>query len=350
MKRKLFAFIALFSILLTACTEDYQILDSVDGLVLTADRSARTVGDPITFTVKDNEGNDLTAEAVIYVQGNPIDGAVFTTEAVGNYEVVAKYSGLDTEPITVRFHDGSETNFTKRLLIEDYTGTWCGYCPRVAYGIELVMNQTENVVPVAIHRASLNPNHPTYDPYTYDSTELENMINIPGYPKGLLNRMTQWNYPEPNNINQAIALTQGENPKLGVAMTSSVSGNTINLDVNVKFGKNFDGLKLVVYVLENGLVHKQYNYTTYYNGEDIIQNFEHNHVLRGCLTSLLGDAISSADTRTGETFTRSFTAQIPATVENAANLEFVAFMVDAQGHALNVRRNHPGEAQEFEEF
>lgn len=348
MKQQLILFFAAVGMLFTSCSSDYEILPSAESIILTADSSTRIIGNDIVFTVTNNEGLDLTQEAVFHVNGTEIEGNVFNSSETGNFEVKATYAGVDSESITVNFHDGSEINFTKRLLIEDYTGTWCGYCPRVAHAIDLVKAQTDNIVTVAIHRESLNPNSPSYDPYTYDSSELEDVINIPGYPKGLLNRMTQWSFPEPNNINQAIALTQGENPKLGLAMASSVSGNTISLDVNVQFSKNFSGLKLVVYVLENGLIHDQHNYTSYYGGASILPDFEHNHTLRSCATNLLGDAISSSETTTGNIYSRSFTIPVPATVENASNLEFVAFVVDTDGNAINVRAALPGDTQDFE--
>jgi len=52
--------------------------------------------------------------------------------------------------------------FQKRVLIEDFTGTWCGYCPRVSYGIDRVMEQTTKAVPVAIHQQSSGS-----DPYHF---------------------------------------------------------------------------------------------------------------------------------------------------------------------------------------
>lgn len=347
MKQKLILFLAAVGMLFS-CTTDYEILASAESIILTADSSSRIIGNDITFTVTNNEGLDLTEEAVIYVNGVEIENNVFNSFEIGNFEVKAVYVGVNSEPITVNFHDGSEINFAKRVLIEDYTGTWCGYCPRVAHAIDLVNQQTDKAVVVAIHRESLNPNSPSYDPYTFDSSELEDILNIPGYPKGLLNRMTQWTFPEPNNINQAIALTQGENPKLGLAMNASVTGNNIGIDVNVQFSKDFEGLKLVVYVMENGLVHYQYNYTNYYGGQSVIPDFVHNHTLRHCATNLLGDTISSAETRTGNIYSRSFNFPVPATIENAANLEFVAFVVGADGKAINVRAAKPGDVQDFE--
>lgn len=351
MKKSLLLLTAAITLLFSACSSDYEILQSFDSVILTADSSIKIINEPITFTVKDNDGNDLTDDSVIYINGEEIAGNTFTSSTVGEFEVTATYFGVSTEGLTVRFHDGSEVNFRKRVLIEDYTGTWCGYCPRVAFGIEQVKNQSDDVVAVAIHRASLNPSDPSYDPYTFDSTELENFIDIPGYPKGLINRLTQWNYPEPNNLNQVIALTQGENPKLGLALSSSLEGNNLAIDVSVMFGKDFtNNMKLVVYILENGLVHEQHNYTTYYGGVDLLEDFEHNHVLRATATPLMGEDIPGSQTTILNTYTKSFNVPIPATVENVSNIELVAFVTDAEGHTLNVRASHPGEVQEFEEL
>lgn len=334
----------------SGCSKDYELLKSIDDVILTADSSAKTVGETITFTVKDNTGADLTSAATLYVNGEEIEGNTLTSENITSFEVKAKYMGVDSEPLTVRFHDGSETNFVKRVLIEDYTGTWCGYCPRVAYAIELAKQQSPDfVVPVAIHRPSSNSASASYDPYNFPAAaELEAVINLSGYPKGTLNRMTSWINPETENIAQVIGLTQGDN-KIGLAIDNSVNGSTINLDVNVKFASDFNNLKLVVYVLENGLIYTQNNYTTYYDGVDHLEGFEHNHVLRAVLTPILGEAINSSETVLNNVYTRSFSVPVPANVANAANIEFVAFVIDADGNALNVRQVELNETQEFEE-
>jgi hypothetical protein len=154
--------------------------------------------------------------------------------------------------------------FTKNVLIEDFTGTWCGYCPRVAYGIEKVLEQNITAVPVAIHRGN--------DPYNFaEGSILESQINLTGYPTAMINRTLEWAYPEPNNTIQVKNQT-GPNADLGIAMNSTVANGTINLDVKVKFDANMTGLKLVVYALENNLIYNQTNYTSYYGGVSTIQN------------------------------------------------------------------------------
>ncbi|MEL1243595.1 Omp28-related outer membrane protein [Flavobacterium sp. DGU11] len=347
--KKNFILLLFATLFFSGCSTDYEVLKSVEGVVLTADSSAKIVGETITLTVKDNNNSDVTGEAAIFVNGTAIEGNTLTSSEVGDFKIRAVI-GTVSDTLTVRFYDGSETNFVKRVLIEDYTGTWCGYCPRVAYGIELAKQHSDHVVAVSIHRPSSNVSSSVYDPYNYDTSELENTLGAEGYPKGFLNRKTQWNFPEPENIAQVIGLTQGVNPKMGLALETSVTGNTMNVNVNVKFSSNFSNLKLVVYVLENGLIYDQHNYTTYYDGFDLLEDFHHNHVLRAVLTPLLGEAINSSETVVNHVYTRSFSVPVPANVASAANIEFVAFVIDADGNAINVREALPNVSQDFEEL
>jgi len=233
--------------------------------------------------------------------------------------------------------------FKKRVLIEDYTGSWCGNCTRVAYAIDQMYAQSDKVVSVAIHNGN--------DPYHFANyLPLKNLI-LPNsdleLPQSRLNRTIVWASPEPSNIAQAKALT-GNNAGLGLAMSSTVASGTITLDVNMKFAQNYSGLKLVVYVLENHLIHSQTNYTSYYGNINPVPTYEHNHVLRHNITDLLGDIITES-TSAGQTITKSFTLPIPTNVANPNNISFVAVLVNADNLALNARAAEQNETQEFEQ-
>lgn len=315
-------------------------------IVLTASETTQSIGEDITFTVMTDTGVNVTSTAVITVAGNAITGNTFTSATVGSFDVVATFEAFTSGTVTVNFTP--VISFEKRVLIEDYTGTWCGWCPRVSYGIEQVNAVTDNAVVVAIHSGSTNPSSNGYDPYNFTATALDNLIGLEGYPTAMLNRMTSWNYPEPNNVNQVVNLTEGTAPKLGLAMTSTVADGNISLEVKTKFGKNYTGAKLVVYILENGLIFDQVNYTDYYGGADIISDFSHEHVLRASLTNLLGDAFTANESVYDNEVTKTFNIPVPANVSNASNIEFVAFVVGDDNKAINVRKSAPGESQTFE--
>ncbi len=234
--------------------------------------------------------------------------------------------------------------FKKRVLIEDYTGTWCGNCTRVAYAIDEMFDQSDKVVSIAIHNGNDPYNFPDYQP-------LKNMILPAGVdlelPQSRLNRTIVWSSPEPSNLAQAKALT-GNNAGLGLAISSTVADGTVNLDVNMKFAQNYTGLKLVVYVLENHLIHQQANYTSYFGNINPVPNYEHNHVLRQNVTDLLGDPITEATTA-GQTVTKSFSFPMPTTVSNPDNVSFVAVLVNADNLAINARAADKNEVQDFEQ-
>jgi len=245
--------------------------------------------------------------------------------------------------------DSSETAppvsgfFKQRVLLEDYTGTWCGNCTRVAYAIDQMYEQSDKVVSIAIHNGNDPYHFPGYQPLKdliMPNADLE-------LPQSRLNRTTVWTSPEPSNLAQAKALT-GNNAGLGLALSSTVANGTINVDVHMKFAQNYSGLKLVVYVLENHLIHSQANYTSYFGNINPVANYEHNHVLRHNITDLLGDPITEATTL-GLTVTKSYSIPMPASVSNPDNVSFVAILVNANNVALNARAAEKNEVQTFEQ-
>ncbi len=254
-------------------------------------------------------------------------------------------SGSSATPVVVD-NTPISGQFQKRVLIEDYTGTWCGWCPRVAYGIGKVYDQTTKAVAVAIHQKSGST-----DPFDYPAASpLVSQINLQGYPTGMLNRTVEWSYPENSNTGQVKNLILN-NVGLGLAMNSTVAAGNINLDVKIKFAKDYTGLKLVVYVLEDNLYYNQTNYTSNLYGSGTVSplvSFKHDHVLRANLTDILGDAITES-TITGQTITKNFSVPLPANISNVANMSFVAFVIGTDKKAINVRAAATGEDQTFEQ-
>lgn len=306
-------------------------------------------GDIMEFTVRTNTNSLVTAASSIEMDGIAINNNfTYAIEGVGTHTFVAKYNGLVSNSVSVTV-DEAPTSFSKNVLIEDYTGAWCGWCPRVAYGIELVEQQTEQSVTVAIHRGNSSSSSAYYDPYTYPADDLEDMIGLSGYPTAMLNRTRLWTYPEPSNVNQVVNLT-GDNALVGLALNPTINGSTMSIDVNVQFGIDYSGdnLKLVVYILEDGLYEDQVNYTSYYDGADPISNFEHNNVLRAVLTDILGDPIPNDQLAADNIYSETFNVDVPDTVSNSGNIRVVAFVVDNNNAAMNSRAANFGENQSFE--
>lgn len=332
-----------FGLFISCSKDEKKSGGSVESIVITSNISDVYVGDNVFFTVTGSNGAVFTSTSTVFVNNIATIGNRFTTTTTGTLSVYATYVTSDNVTLTsptIQITVQQAINFNKRVLIEDYTGTWCQYCPRVSYAISQVRSQTSDAVVVAIHRGS--------DPYNFaDAASLEAMIGLTGYPTGMLNRKTDWAYPETSNIAQAVDLTSGVNPRVGLALNTSLSGNTVTVEVKVKFGQNFSNLKLVVYALQDNLVSNQTNSTSYYGGVNPIVNFDFDDVLRAYLTnSILGDAISGT-TGINDVYTKTFTYTIPSNYVTA-NIHFAAFVVDSSGKALNARDASNNEIQTFE--
>ncbi len=234
--------------------------------------------------------------------------------------------------------------FKKRVLIEDYTGTWCGSCTRVAHAINLVDAQTDKAVVVAIHSGN--------DPYNFAAiAPLKNLISpnsALALPVSRLNRIIKWSYPETINIKEVVDLT-GNNSGLGLAMNSKIESGTLNVEVKINFAQaEFSNLKLVVCLLEDKLIYKQSNYTDFFNAVNPILDFEHNHVLRNSLTDILGDKISD-NISVNQVITKKFNLPVPSNIANKENISFVAFVVGEDNKVINVRASKINENQVFEQ-
>ena len=230
--------------------------------------------------------------------------------------------------------------YTRRAVIEDYTGTWCGWCPRVSYGLELVKAESDNVAIVAVHAGDEMSN-------SYGN-QLIGTFNPGGsYPTARINRDAEWAYPEPNNIGQVTSLAQG-NMNSGISIISARKDRNLSFMVNAGFGTNLSGAKLVVLLLENGLRYDQENYTDYYGGADVLNNFVHDHVLRYAFTNPLGDAIPGGESVTGNTYRMKYDYTIPQNIITQPLLtEIVAMVVDSNNKVINVAFVNAGENSEF---
>ena len=341
-----FTFTALYDGL-TSNSVTVTVDQPVGALTLLADVTTIDVGDDVTFTVTEDGGTDVTSSSTIEVDGSALAGNVFTGQTPGTYDVIATYNGSTSNTVTITVNAPPVVKFLKNVFIEDFTGTWCGYCPRVSYAIEEVKSQTTQVVVMASHLSASGAPDPYHNSV---AVALANAANVSGLPTATLDRTTEWTYPEPNNIPQALANT-GDNADLGIALSPSMSGNNLSVDVSVKFGEEFgySSAKLAVYLLEDGLIYNQANYTSYYGGVNPIGGFEHNDVVRASFTTATGDAIPSSELTAGNTYTTNLSMTLPSSVSNSGNIKVVAVVTSSSNTAINVREAHFGDTQDFEE-
>ena len=296
------------------------------------------VGETIIFSVFDGEGNNVSTSADFYVNEVKISSNTHTFNNTGTYSVYAKLGQLTSETKTVEIM-ATPITFKQNVVVEDFTGTWCGWCPRVSEAVRLLKQETSDAIVIAIHNGDAMQ-------FSQEGT-IRAAFNVTGFPTALINRQERWASPQPSNVSQVTGKMNGKS-YASVAMESSVSGDNLNLKVKVRMGYGYKTMKLAVYMLEDGLVNDQRNFTSYYGGADPIRDFVHDDVLRRSLTNVFGDDLPSDQVGHDKIYTRDFVYAIPPNYDKS-KVKLVAFVTTGSERTIvNVRQSKLGETQDFQ--
>ncbi|MCP1997127.1 Omp28-related outer membrane protein [Flavobacterium sp. HSC-61S13] len=230
----------------------------------------------------------------------------------------------------------ADSKYEHKVLVEDFTGTWCGWCPRVAHAIEESEKlYPESFVAIALH----NGDNMEYKPQSVLANALWNKFSIPanerGYPFCTINRKQTWTYPEPSFLDDPKKLKQ-ESSNIGIRFSSVVTNTNASVEANIAFSEDMENVSYVVFILESGLIAKQANYTDYYTGKGNITNFVHNHVVLAASKEIKGEAIASENSKKGKIATFSNLA-FTYKGKDAANMSVAVAVFNAAGDCINVQ-------------
>ena len=296
------------------------------------------IGETIIFSVFDGEGNNVSSSTDFYVNETKIPSNTHTFNTIGTFDVYAKYGQLTSETKTIEIMPTPIT-FKQNVVVEDFTGTWCGWCPRVSEAVRLLKQETSDAIVVAIHNGDAMQ-------FSQEGA-IRQAFNVTGFPTALINRQERWASPQPSNVSQVTGKMSGKS-YASIAMESTVSGDVLDLKVKVMMGYSYKSMKLAVYMLEDGLVYDQRNFTSYYGGADPIRDFVHDDVLRRSLTDVFGDDIPQDQVGHNKTFTRDFQYAIPPSYDKN-KVKLVAFVTTgSERDIINVRQSKLGESQDFQ--
>ena len=319
--------------------EDIPSNNGPESLVLTSDKLIFEVGETATFSVVDDQDNNITSESTILVDGVAISGSTFTPADAGIFEIKAAYLLVESNVIDITANATSNlpASFSKKAVVEDFTGTWCGWCPRVSYAASLVEEQTDKVFVVGVHVGDQMANG--------FGGAITDMYNIPGYPTAYIDRANTWGAPEPNNVSQALNAAQGT-VDVGLAIETSLTGSNLDITISQGFLQNMTNVKLLVFVLEDGILADQSNNTSYYGGANNIIDFEHNGVLRYVATDIMGDTTTSTIGIHEQSFSVNLSSQ---GVQDPTKTGVLAMLVDDSARVLyNAQYVISGQTQDFD--
>lgn len=300
-----------------------------------------------TVTVKDQDGNNVTATTAVYFRNansatstvvyNSGSSLSFDFSQIGSYKIFATKYGVSSDTTLLTAANPGAAKYSSKVLIESFTANWAGWCPRTSYKLDAFAALYPNLCIAAIH------NNDVFYNRVADST-LRYKYSIAAAPTMLVDR--NYYFQENGDITNLADSTQftqflKKRAVLGLALNTSFSGNTLSVTAKTGFDATIsDSLKLIVYVVENGLVAPQRNYyyqnssyptspyfnpsSPFINKNDTITNFVHNYVYRASGTTVLGTTIPvDKQVKNGE---YSTTYSFDVSSYNKANLKVIAFV------------------------
>lgn len=240
----------------------------------------------------------------------------------------------------------------KRVVFEEQTGTWCGYCPRGHVKMEEMDElYPDTYIGIAAHSGDVMQN---YDYSTYLSGQIGTSA-----PWGRANRAGEPNDP---SYFQEMYKTFIETPAYAdVAIKADyVPGGTIRLTTTTTFALSANNLetRLEYVVVEDDVnvpgnnLYNQYNNFSggstpmggYENKSNPVPAAEmfYDDVVRRVVADEVGKGIRgsvpTAITK-GEAYTHTYEMDVPASVLVLENCEFIALLLDFQtGEVLNAAK------------
>ena len=246
----------------------------------------------------------------------------------------------------------STTPENKNIVLEEFTGIHCTYCPDGHLLAQTLYNNNPgDVVLVNIHVGSYaSPNQGEPDFRTSFGTAIDGQAQVAGYPAGTINRhqftMTQGGGTAMSRSDWGTAgnmmLTQTSPVNVGIMPTIDIATNTLTVNVEVYYTDSTVVLDnyLNVFVLQNNVAGPQIGAQSFNPGAIIPgpwnPTYNHNHMLRHSLTGQWGDILSSP--QLGDFYTFTYTWNLPTDINGVdldiTNLEIAAFVTESQQEIL----------------
>lgn len=280
-----------------------------------------------------------------------------TDFAFDKEEILAANETATFEVFTVCNGDTARTThdvtaFYHKIVAEEGTGTWCGYCVRGIVALE-EMNKKypDNFIGIAIHSG---------DPMAVEGliNEYASTNDVSGYPTATVNRRPRL-CSDPADIEKAFNTLMATPMNAGVRLSAEYNATTdrIELTTGVMFENNFTNADYrLVYVLIENNVHvpdnDEYAQHNYYSAEagyglGEMGGFENlpplipasdmyfQEVARAAFDSYYGVEGSIPEKITaGEWIEHEYSFTFPDNVINRMETEIIAFIIDTKGNFI----------------
>lgn len=237
--------------------------------------------------------------------------------------------------------NGNTEEVVKKVYLEEYTGHLCPNCTEgAAAAHELKEIYGKKLIVVAVHSGWFaRPTAPTfsYDFRTPAGEAYYTHFGVTSNPIGMINRkefsgsklhtLTAWG--------SYVAEEMELEPEAGIMINNTYNSDNRNLKITIKTKSLMEleeDYKLVVQIVENGIVKPQKTNNSQYPG-GVIEDYHHEHVLRGVVNGTWGEEINikgSIGTEDTKTYSISLNPEwvaencsVVAYIYNSANFEVV---------------------------
>jgi len=242
----------------------------------------------------------------------------------------------------------SQTAENKNVVLEEFTGIHCPYCPDGHKRAQQIYDtHPDDVVLINIHTGSYaNPSSGEPDFRTPFGSAIAGQSNLAGYPAGTINRH-YFGHSQSGAPSGATALGRGqwasdantiltEASYVNVALEATIDVQTREMTINVEVYYTGDSPQnsnfLNVALLQNNVEGPQAGSSL--NPDQVLPNgnYNHMHMLRHLITGQWGDEITT--TTQGTLVQKQYTYMLPTDINgvplNLGDIEIAAFV--AEGH------------------
>jgi len=179
---------------------------------------------------------------------------------------------------------------TSDVVLIEFTGMKCPNCPLGHAAIEeLVTMYGEKVHPVAVHAGNFAyPDNEFPADYQCDAgNSIFDEMEPSGFPSGTINSFLADDIDSPTSWASKAAEKGNLPPKVLMTVTFLITDSIVNLDLTVQSTTSLSGnYSLCAYLTEDKVIGKQID------GSEVIENYEHNHMLRAAFGNVWGENIT----------------------------------------------------------
>lgn len=336
-------------------THNYQVGDEAVVPVTIKNKGVNNITS-VSYTITSNNDPSTATPEVTVPINNIVNGATATFDVSFDTSVPLR----DTRTVTITKVNGQPNDapaadcvasgqftvvaflFTRVPVIEEFTGTWCGWCPRGFVGMEMAHEKYgDQVVLIAAHNG--------------DPMEISDynpvMSTVSGFPDARVNRATDID-PNPDAIQSSIDQSMLEVPVGMVQVTAQWDDEqmkTIKMDATSKFAFAEENANYgIAFVLtEDGMkgTSSSWAQSNYYSGQSgypsymdwwcsqgsKVTGLEYNFVAVGAWQIASGFSGSVPTSfEAGEVMPFSYTADISAKtlIQDKSKLKVAALLID----------------------